>query len=866
MKSSSRSRFPRTRLQFEQLEDRTTPSASAVTSITSGSTAAATLNRVNVVMTTPTESAADAAALAAAPFATEVEYIGFGIYRVSLADGVSAADAATYYSAQVGVVLASPDTHIQVQQTPNDTSYSSLYGLSKIGAPTAWDTTTGSSKFVVGVIDTGVDYTHPDLALNIAINQSEIPTAIRATLTDTNSDGLITFRDLNASANAGKVTDANGNGYIDGGDILRTTAQGGWSDGVDNDGNGFTDDFVGWDFVNNDNNPMDDNAHGTHVSGTIGAVGNNSLGVVGVNWSVQIMGLKFLDSNGSGYTSDAIAALNYAVARGVKLSNNSWGGGPSDSALAAAIGQAKNAGHIFVAAAGNSGLNIDTTLSYPGSYSTSYNNVVTVAATGSTDTLASFSNYGVNSVTLAAPGVGILSTTPGNTYSSFSGTSMAAPHVAGAIALYWSANPTLTYSQVIAKLKSSVDTISGLSGKVQTAGRLNVAKMLEVTSPPVTGDVGPAVLAAAFSGSTSSRFNRVRFTFDRAITPSTFTAADIASFTGPTGAAIGTNYTITAVAGSGNKQFDVTFNTQSAPGAYKMTIGPDILDTSNNKMNQDGDGVVGEATQDRFTATGSLVTTVTRNPFAAGLPKAINDFQTTTSTITITEAINITDLNVKVSLTHTYVGDLTIRLKSPTGQYVTLFANRGGSGDNLSNTIFNDEATRAISAGIAPFLGSFRPEQLLSAYDNKSAQGTWTLEVTDSFAQDTGTLTAWSMGLVGTLGSVGGQQVKALGFRDALEAVSAPIVVGNVRAPVAGAITTPVAAFLAPAGVTIPTYNRPDEQPRPFEGSSSRTTEVSANRGESDTRASYMAFLESANGGIWLHLDPDFDLATPLEA
>src|SRR5439155_17767879 len=162
------------------------------------------------------------------------------------------------------------------------------------------------------------------------------------------------------------------------------------------------------DFANNDSDPMDDNGHGTHVSGTIGAIGNNSRGVVGVNWSVEIMALKFLNANGSGYTSDAVSALDFAVANGAKVSNNSWGGGGYDSTLAAAIGRAKSAGHIFVAAAGNSSQNIDTTASYPASYIQSYNNVVTVAATDSNDNLASFSNYGSSSVTLAAPGVSIL--------------------------------------------------------------------------------------------------------------------------------------------------------------------------------------------------------------------------------------------------------------------------------------------------------------------------------------------------------------------------------------------------------------------------------------------------------------------------
>ena len=175
--------------------------------------------------------------------------------------------------------------------TPDDTRYSQLWGLNNTGqsggaidadidGPEAWELTTGSSEVVVGVIDTGVDYTHPDLYLNMWINQDEIPSTIGSMLSDMDGDDLFTFFDLNHSANASHVSDLNNNGFIDAGDLLMDQN---WADGTDTDGNGFKDDFVGWDFVNNDNNPFDDNAHGTHVSGTIGAMGNNRTGIVGVN-------------------------------------------------------------------------------------------------------------------------------------------------------------------------------------------------------------------------------------------------------------------------------------------------------------------------------------------------------------------------------------------------------------------------------------------------------------------------------------------------------------------------------------------------------------------------------------------------------
>jgi serine protease len=361
-----RQRYARARLEMEALEDRTTPAkldeALALALPELVATGAALGDRVNVVMTSEITSAVDTAALAATPFAADVQALGFGIYSVALTAGTDLVEAIEYYGQVTGVVSAAPDEIIQIQRTPNDTQYSALYGMTKIGAPAAWDRTTGNPNFVVAVIDTGVDHGHPDLAANMWRNPGEIA-----------------------------------------------------GDGRDNDGNGFVDDVFGADFANNDGNPFDDNGHGTHVAGTIGAVGNNGAGVAGVNWSVKIMALKFLRADGSGYTSSAVRALDYAVAKGAKVSNNSWGGGGYDATLAAAIGRARTAGHIFVAAAGNNGQNLNVTASYPASYIQSYDNIVTVAATDGDDTLANFSNYGATAVTLAAPGVNIRSTTPNGT-------------------------------------------------------------------------------------------------------------------------------------------------------------------------------------------------------------------------------------------------------------------------------------------------------------------------------------------------------------------------------------------------------------------------------------------------------------------
>ncbi len=727
----------RARLAVELLEDRTTPAklddALSLALPDLVATGAVAGDRINVVMAADATAAADAAALAATPFAQNVRALGFGIYSVALTPGTDVAAAVAYYGSAAGVLTAAPDAIVQLQKTPNDTSYSSLYGMTKIGAPTAWDTTTGTSGFVVAVIDSGVDYTHPDLAANMWTNPNE-------------------------------------------------TA----GDGIDNDSNGFVDDIYGWDFANGDSNPFDDNNHGTHVAGTIGAVGNNSRGVVGVNWSVKIMALKFLSGTGSGYTSDAIASLDYAVKNGAKVSNNSWGGGGYDGSLASAIGRARTAGHIFVAAAGNSSINIDTTPSYPASYIGSYNNVVTVAATNSSDVLASFSNYGAGNVTLAAPGVSILSTTPNNTYSSFSGTSMAAPHVSGAIALYWGANSSASYTDVIAKLKSSVDAVSGLSGKVATGGRLNVANML-ASSPPPSVAPGPKVTAASFT-TTSTQLTKATFTFDKAINASTFTSADIVSFTGPNGA-VTTSYAITPVGTTGTT-FDVTFTAQTVAGSYTMVIGPDIRDTSGNQMNQNGNATAGETTADRATATGSLVLTVNKTYSANSLTLAIRDNATVTSSITVTDDVKITDLDARVTLTHTYDSDLVIKLIAPTGKTVTLFNRHGGSGDNLTGTTFSDEAGTAIANGRAPFSGTFRPFAALTGFDGLSTKGTWTLSVQDAATRDTGTLTSWSFSVTGTVGGGNSSsRVQALGFRDEVTDEPEPF-----AEPIAVSVVEPVRA------------------------------------------------------------------------
>ena len=343
--------------------------------------------------------------------------------------------------------------------SPNDPRYGDLYGLHNTGqsggtpnadidAPEAWSVSTGSRDVIVAVVDTGIDYNHPDLAANMWVNPGEIA-----------------------------------------------------GNGVDDDGNGFVDDVHGYDFVNNDGDPFDDQGHGTHCAGTIGGVGNNGTGVVGVNWEVSLMGLKFLSSSGSGSTSDAIQAINYATmmrtryGQNVRVTSNSWGGGGSSSAMRQAIESGAAADILFVAAAGNDRSDNDSRPQYPASYTSEA--VVSVAATDRNDALASFSNYGATSVDLAAPGVSIVSSVPGGGYASYSGTSMATPHVAGAAALALAVDPTLSVADLKTALLNSVDGVSGLAGKVVTGGRLNAGTLISSLSSDPTVPTAPGSISAS---------------------------------------------------------------------------------------------------------------------------------------------------------------------------------------------------------------------------------------------------------------------------------------------------------------------------------------------------------------------------------
>jgi subtilisin family serine protease len=363
-----------------------------------------------------------------------------GWQRVKLPTGRTVESAIEQYRNTEGVAYVQPNFYYHLLLSPNDPMFSNsgMYGLTKIAAPSAWDLTTGSSTVVVADIDTGMRYTHQDLAANAWLNPGEIA-----------------------------------------------------GNGVDDDANGFVDDVRGWDFFFNDSNPIDDaGGHGTHTAGTIGAVGNNAFGVVGVNWSVTIMPIKIYSPNGSDTTSAMLVnAYNYIrmmKSRGVniRVTNNSYGGcGEAcgyDQATKDALDAMGEAGILNVFAAGNASVNND--ISPGGSYPSVYTSpsILAVASSTSTDAKSSFSNWGPASVDLAAPGSGVLSTynTSDTATATLSGTSMATPHAAGAAALLSAYNPALSVASLKASLMNNVDVLAAWSGLVKTGGRLNVDRAL----------------------------------------------------------------------------------------------------------------------------------------------------------------------------------------------------------------------------------------------------------------------------------------------------------------------------------------------------------------------------------------------------
>lgn len=360
---------------------------------------------------------------------------------LTLARGATAADM-RHLRSEPSVVYAEPDVPLSPAVLPNDPFFGQQWWLHNVGqdvlgapatpdadidAPEAWDVTTGSRSILVGSLDSGIDYTHPELASNVWMNPPEAAGA----------------------------------------------------PGVDDDGNGLVDDVRGWDWVSNDNDPADIGSHGTAGAGIIGAVGNNGAGIAGINWQVSLMALRVLDAEGRAFASNVIKGISYARSKGARVVNLSFGTSSNLTSLRDALAAAPDV--LFVVSAGNAGIDVDASPVYPCSYP--LDNVICVAASDQHDNLAAFSNYGSTSVDLAAPGQALLTTSPGNDYAYRSGTSVAAPVVTGGAALVLSKAPSLTVAGLRDAVLGGVDQKPSLTGKTVTGGRLNLYRALHRAAP-----------------------------------------------------------------------------------------------------------------------------------------------------------------------------------------------------------------------------------------------------------------------------------------------------------------------------------------------------------------------------------------------
>ncbi|EAQ80099.1 S8 family serine peptidase [Blastopirellula marina] len=679
------------------------------------------------------------------------------------------------------VTTFEPNALLPAHLATSDPQGDSLWGLDNQGqtggtvdadidAPEAWEITTGNPNIVVAVIDTGVDYTHPDLIHSMWVNPGEIA-----------------------------------------------------GDGIDNDGNGFVDDVYGYDFLNNDGDPMDDNMHGTHVAGTIAAEGDNATGVVGVASSASIMALKFLSASGSGSTADAVRALNYATMMkklygvNVVATNNSWGGGEYSSALYNAIKASGDEDILFVAAAGNNGTNNDVNPQYPASYG--LDNVISVAATDHNDQLAGFSNYGASSVDIAAPGVGIVSTITRGRYLSLSGTSMAAPHVSGVIALAYSINPSATMEQIKAALLGGADDIAGLHGKVSTGGRLNALGTLHQLNFSVTD---ASIEAGAVVESPLTNFT---IEFSGNFDPSTVAASDFLvngqaadSLTVVNGNQVTFHYSQSPIVAQGAQRMELLAGSVERNGdglaltgfvreffydAARLTITqtsiangaalddlPKYLDlifseaidpatlTAADLQLSSGGVIAVEMIGDRTARfwlqlpydNGEITYQLADGAVAdlhgnvgAGItghfsidlvdiaiyettgPIPLPTYGSIDIPLQISDDLKVADADIWLDIDHTWDSDLTVVLIAPNGTQIKLFSAIGGSGDGFHGTILDDDAEMLIGDAAAPFSGRFRPSGDLSLLEGMSTAGTWTLRVSDSFASDVGTLQSFGI-------------------------------------------------------------------------------------------------------------------------
>lgn len=793
----------------------------------------------------------------------------FAIVRTQTPITEGAVDAARSRFGQL--MQIEPDMIYYSQLVPNDARYGEQWMMNNVGqiefdpdtgrfepgvigadmdAERGWNISTGSSRVVIAVIDTGVEVDHPDLAANIYKNPGEIA-----------------------------------------------------NNGIDDDRNGFIDDVNGWDFgsANPDNDPTDPlvAGHGTAVAGTIGAVGNNGIGVAGVAWNIKMLPMKIGDDAGELSNSAIVQSLDYVTMMridfGVNIvaTNNSYGSlRPEDfefgnDAQRIAIQDSTDAGILFVAAAGNDSLDNDSAQrAYPASYLNP--DIIAVAATNHRDLLAGFSNYGATTVDVGAPGEQVLTTEVGGGYARIDGTSFASPYTAGVVGMIAAVNPFLGPQQIKAILLNSVDVLPQLQGRVLTGGRVNLFRALLNASFE-----GPLVTAIS-PGPQTSPVQTVRVGFSKDIDPAFFNISGIELRRTNADARFDANDIILNLADTNVATVTLTARelviNLTAPldrDLFRLTLNAsNFRDTDGRHLNGNvsggnnevytfnvvafrgplepndsisqatpvvftggianyselviGDGLFEPVDVDMFRvfATGPSLITIEITARGLGVPSTLDSFVrlfdsggaqlvandnfngldskiqffvaaageyyvgvsaypnrtynpsiegsgqgspslggyslffqiqsnasdnasrdnetdldipssgVITSTITLTDGRSIADLDVRINIAHTFVGDLRIRLSGPGGQTVTLVNRRGGAGDNFNNTRFDDAAPVAITAGSPPYNGSFRPETQLATYNGTTGAGTWTLTIEDLRAGDTGMLLSWGLDLV----------------------------------------------------------------------------------------------------------------------
>ncbi|NRA83981.1 MAG: S8 family serine peptidase [Gammaproteobacteria bacterium] len=574
-------------------------------------------------------------------------------------------------SANPNVEYAEPNFIYTTSTTPDDPRYSELWAHNNTTTPgadissqDAWEITTGSSDVIIGVIDTGVDYNHEDLAGNSWVNPNEIA-----------------------------------------------------GDGIDNDNNGYIDDVHGINAITGSGDPMDDADHGSHVAGTIGAKGNNGIGVTGVNWDVSIIGCKFLSSAGTGTTADAIECIDYMVAlknSGINIValNNSWGGGGFSQALEDSISAAGDANILFLAAAGNGTSDNDVSPHYPSNYT--LDNVLSIASTNSIDNLSLNSswgsNWGATSVDMAAPGTAILSTIPGG-YATFSGTSMATPQVTGAAALAYSINPSLSALQLKELLMTSGDELADLAGKMVEGRRLNLHQLLIDTDPQ-----------PGFKLSSSPQ-NQQKIVGETAVY--NFSVGSIADWAGivslsMTGDLAGASLSASSVNAGGSFTLTVPTTDDTNWGDYEFTVTASG-DTDDDAATPD---VIKTKTVSLKLIPQGLEDHTYDNTTAVDIPD--NDSGGVNSIIHVQDPLTVFGTSAHINITHTWSGDIIATLTSPSGTVHTLRNRSGGSVDDIDQTYSTD------------------------AFNGEVATGDWTLNVSDNAGADTGTLNSWSITLTAT--------------------------------------------------------------------------------------------------------------------